>query len=160
MNQNDVHWLYGLGVAFAVGAIVPFFDFLVVIELFFLLIPIAIFYVGTIAYLVLSLLIRKLNTKKAFYLACIGPVFVASQLISTYTVDKIQRCRAEALIHELMSTMATTGKLPTCHDTPLGISFLKLDHENDFEVSYSRGFMVTEVYSSSTKTWKNYGWND
>jgi hypothetical protein len=71
----------------------------------------------------------------------------------------LQRYKAELLIKEIESVTAAGG-LPNNYDTSFGIEFQKLDNQDNFKISYSRGFMVREVYESSVKSWKSYDWND
>jgi hypothetical protein len=140
-------------VIFTFGTIVPFVDYLVVVETFYLLIPFAILFLGSLIYLIASLFIMTMNSKNAFYIACLVPVFVVSQFISTYIVDKIQRSKAELLIKEIEAAITTTRGLANSYDTSFGIGFQKLDDQNNFKISYSRGFMAIEVYYSSIKSW-------
>jgi hypothetical protein len=144
---------------FALGAIVPFIEYLVVIQTFYLLIPFTILFLGSLIYLVASLFSRTMRSKNALYIACLVHVFIVSQFISTYAVDKIQRYKAELLIKEIESVTAVGGP-PHNYDTSFGIEFQKLDNQGNFKISYSRGFMVREVYNSNVKSWKSYGWND
>lgn len=146
-------------VIFAFGTIVPFVDYLVVIETFYLLIPFAILFLGSSIYLITSLF-KTMHSKNALFTACLVTVFVVSQFISTYAVDKIQRFRAELLIKEMESAITTTGGLPNNYDTSFGIGFQKIDNQNNFKISYSKGFMVSQVYVSTIKSWRSYGWND
>ena len=88
---------------FALGTIVPFVDYLVVIETFYLLIPLGILFLGSLIYLIVSLFSRTMRSKNALYITCLVPVFIVSQFISTYAVDKIQRYKAELLIKEIES---------------------------------------------------------
>ncbi|MCH5719925.1 hypothetical protein [Niabella hibiscisoli] len=53
-----------------------------------------------------------------------------------------------------------TGKVPENLATSFGIKYTKLAHTQDFTVSYSRGFTVTEKYESHLQNWRSYGWND
>lgn len=148
-----------LVVVFVLGTIVPFVDYLVVIQAFYLLIPLNIFFIGSFVLLIASLFSRAMNSRLTLFITCIVPIFFGTQIISTYTVDKIRRHKAELLIEEIES-VATTDGLPTSYETSFGIEFQKLDGLGNYRIRYSRGFMVTEVYDSNLKSWKGYDWND
>jgi hypothetical protein len=158
MKNRNIRIGFAIAI-FAFGTIVPFVDYLVVIQTFYLLIPFAILLLGSLIYLIVSLFNRTMRAENSLYIACLVPAFIVSQFISTYAVDKIQRYKAELLIEEIES-VTTTGGLPTNYDTSFGIKFQKLDNHDNFKISYSRGFMVREVYDSNMKSWKSYGWND
>ena len=49
------------------GLILPFIDYLTIIEMFFLLIPFAIIVGASFIYWIVSLFNHKLNSKKSFY---------------------------------------------------------------------------------------------
>jgi hypothetical protein len=68
---------------FAFGTIVPFIDYLAVIQTFYLLIPFAILFLGSFIYLIVSSFSRAIRSKNALYIACLVPVFITSQFIST-----------------------------------------------------------------------------
>jgi hypothetical protein len=114
---------------------------------------------GSLIYLIVSLFNRTMRAENSLYVAWLVPAFIVSQFISTYAVEKFKRYNAELLIKEIES-VTTTGGLPTNYDTSFGIKFQKLDNHDNFKISYSRGFMVREVYDSNVKSWKSYGWND
>ena len=142
------------------GIIIPFIPYLTIIEMFFLLIPFAIFFAVTLIYLIISLLNKNLNTQKALFVFSILPIFVLSQLLSGFTVDKIQRIRSNRIISEIEKLKSETGNLPEKYDLIAGIEYIKINDEENFVIKYSRGFMVTEKYESKYNNWKSYGWND
>jgi hypothetical protein len=142
------------------GIIVPFIPSVTVIEVFFLLIPFAIIFVVTFIYLIVCLLNEKMNSSKAIYAFSILPIFIASQLISGFSVDKIQRLRSNQIIAELEQIKLRTGVLPEKHDLVAGIEYIRMKDNKHFVITYSRGFMVTEKYDSEIMTWESYGWND
>ena len=51
-------------------------------------------------------------------------------------------------------------KYPDSFNASFGIKYKKALNENNFELKYSRGFMVNDKYDSKIKMWKSYGWND
>lgn len=141
--------------SFILGTIVPFVDYLVIIETFYLLIPFAILFIVSIVFILVQLIFVKQKNKRVLLLAFVMPILVLSQLIAGFTVDKIQRVRAEQLIKKIESKGITAVE-----DLPLGLLVSKDQHNDFFRISYSRGFMVREVYDSGSKTWTSEGWND
>jgi hypothetical protein len=143
-----------------IGIIVPFVPSLTVIEMFFLLIPFIIIFVVTLTYLIMSLLNKKRNTGKALFIFLILPIFILSQIISGFTVDKIQRLRSNRVISELEKIKSKNEILPEKYELIAGIEYIKMKDNEHFTIKYSRGFMVTEKYDSKNKNWRSYGWND
>lgn len=146
-------------IAILLGMVIPFVDYLVIFEIFYLFIPLAILFLASIVYLIGWLFLRGRNSNGLF-LACIVPALCGSQLIATYAVDKIQRFRSERLIREMESTGETSAKTSADHGTLWGIEIVKVKKSDKFIISYSRGFMVREVYDSDANSWKSVGWND
>lgn len=142
------------------GIIVPFFPYLTIIQMFFLLVPFAILFVATLVYLIASLFSRDINSQRALFLFSILPIFILSQLLSSFTVDKIQRVRSNSIISDIYKIKSDTGSLPKEYNLVLGIEYIKIKGEESFVLEYSRGFMVTEKYQSKYNTWRSYGWND
>jgi hypothetical protein len=157
MNKNKK---IAILIVVLLGIIIPFFPYLTVIEMFFLIIPFAIFFAVTLIYLIISLLNKNLNTQKALFVFSILPIFVLSQLLSSFTVDKIQRIRSNRIITEIEKLKSETGNLPENYALNAGIEYIKINGEENFVIKYSRGFMVTEKYESKYKHWRSYGWND
>lgn len=157
MNRNNKISLF---IIILIGFIVPFIPALTVIEMFFLLIPFAVIFVLTAIFLIISLLNKKLNTQKALFLFSILPIFIISQLISCFSVDKIQRVRSNRIITEIEKLKSKTGILPEKYDLIAGIEYIKMQDNEHFIIKYSSGFMVTEKYYSDNKNWRSYGWND
>lgn len=157
VNLNKKIILIIIGV---IGLVVPFIHYLTIIEMFFLLIPFAIIFIATLIYLITSLLNKTQNRRKAIFIFSILPIFVFSQLLSSYTVDKIQRFRSEKLIEEVEEHTAKTVELPNNIKAPHGIEYEIMNDRKSFLITYSRGFMVIEKYQSKYKQWRSYGWND
>jgi len=128
--------------------------------MFFLLIPFSIIFVVTLIYLIVSLLNKKLNNRKEIFIFSILPIFIISQLISGFTVEKIQRLRSNHIISEIEKIKTETGIFPEKYDLVMGIEYIRMKNKDSFVIKYSRGFMVTEKYDSKNKNWKSYGWND
>ncbi len=137
------------------GAVIPFIDYLVVIELFFLLIPLVLSLFISLAYLFGGLIFKRQSDKKALFLSSLIPIFIASQVLSVYTVDIVQRSRSERIIKEIELNQS----LPSNRET-LGIVIMSTGQSNAFQITYSRGFMIREIYSSSSRSWESIGWND
>ena len=146
-------------VIFTIGAIVPFVDYLVFIGLFFLLIPLSLLFMGSVAYVIVSFLSTTMDRTKAIYFACLVPLYVGGQLVSTYAVNKIQRYRSEVFIREIEQRVAGGGYAYT-KDKPWGITLRIVDEQNNFTINYSRGFLVKEIYDSRTTSWESHGWHD
>ena len=83
------------------GLVVPFIHTIIIIEVFVLLIPFALIFAASLIYLVLSLFFKKMDTKLAIFAFSIIPIFILAQLLSSFSVDKIQRLRSENIIAEL-----------------------------------------------------------
>ncbi len=143
-----------------VGMVLPFIDYLVVIEVFYLLIPMTILFLASVAMLIYYLIRDKSRLKKSILYIISIPTFMTGQFISTWTVNKVQRHRSEYAIKEIQTFITQTGHLPDDYPTTFGIKFSKLDSIDEFKISYSRGFMVTENYYSKEKIWKSVGWRD
>jgi hypothetical protein len=142
------------------GMIFPFIDFLVVVEAFYLLIPLLFALVASVAMLIKYLIWDRVRSRESLLLILVVPVFVAGHFFSTWTVDNIQRFRSEGVIMEIENVISETGQIPNEHETTFGIKFSKLKNADEFEIRYCRGFMVTEIYSSKDKMWRSQGWND
>jgi predicted small secreted protein len=145
---------------FVLGLVFPFIDYLVVVETFFLLIPLAILLFASVALLIGYLVWDRTKLKRSIYFILAVPIFIAAQFISTRTVDKVQRRRSEFIIKEIESITAQIGQIPDRYPLTYGIKFSKLEDKSEFKLVYSRGFMITENYDSKDKTWRSQGWND
>ena len=80
------------------GLIVPFIPLLTFTEMFFLLFPFAIIIAVTLIYLIVTLLNKQMDSRKAVFAFSILPTFIFAQLLSGFSVDKIQRFRSEKII--------------------------------------------------------------
>lgn len=154
------NWKYIALAFFLFGLILPYIDYLTIIEMFFLLIPFAIITGASFIYWIVSLFNSKMNSRKSFYFFLMVPLFVLTQLFSVFTVDRIQLMRSEKVIKSVENKVKVEGVIPDTFDTRFGIEYKKSKRDNKYEIRYSRGFMVTERYDSDTKKWKSYGWND
>ena len=157
MNRNKKIFLISV---LLFGLIVPFIPSLAVIEMFFLLIPFAIVFAGTLTYLLVSVLKKQMDSRKALFTFSILPTFILAQLFSGFSIDKIQRFRSKQIIAELEQIKNDTGFLPEQFELIAGIRYTRLNDDEHFLIEYSRGFMVTEKYYSENGYWKSYGWND
>lgn len=142
------------------GVILPFIPSLVVIEFFYLLIPLIIALVASVLFLLLCVFIKTIQTKKSIFIFSIIPLFIISQFVSVLMVDKIQRLRSDHVIKKIEQVRKDSGEFPDQDVIGPGIKYKKLDNGKRFRISYSRGFMVTEIYYSDIYIWKSYGWND
>ena len=157
MNKNKKIILL---VLIAIGIIVPFVPTLMAIEMFFLLIPFAIIFGMSLIWLIVSFLNKNLNSQKALFIFSILPIFLFSQILSGFTVDKIQKFRSIRIISEIERLKFENGILPNKFELIAGIHYTKTKNKEHFRIEYSRGFMITKKYDSENKNWKSYGWND
>ena len=141
------------------GIIIPFIDYAVVVEMFFLLLPFGIILFLSIIILIINLIKykEKILKQTSTKIILIIPLLLFTQVITGFVVDKIQNCRSERIINLLEKN---NENYPDSFNTSLGIEYKKAINENQFELKYSRGFMVDEKYNSKNKMWKSYGWND
>ena len=153
-------WMISYVIVIILGFIFPFVDYLAIIEMFYLLIPFGIIVIVSIAIWIFSLFFKHMNSKISFLFFLIIPVFIGIQFLSCFIVYKVQRFRSDRLIIIIDEKIKDTGNIPEYFDTNLGIKYRKSSRDNNYILSYSRGFMVTEKYDSSLKVWKSYGWND
>lgn len=142
------------------GLVFPFIDYLVIVEAFFLLIPLALLLFGSVALFIGYLIWDRNKLKKSLLFVLAVPIFVVAQFMSTWTVDNIQRLRSESIIKEIDNIRSQTGQVPDHYQVAFGITFSRLRDKDEFRISYSRGFMVTENYYSEDKTWESLKWND
>ena len=128
--------------------------------MFFLLVPFGLILIGTLIYLIVSLFNKNINKRKAIFVFSILPVFILSQYLSGITVDKIQKYRSIQLIEELNIYKNKNGNLPQHIYIPIGIEYLKMKDQRNFEITYTKGFMATEKYNSQNNIWKSIGFRD
>ncbi|WP_073153730.1 hypothetical protein [Mesonia phycicola] len=157
MNQNKKIALF---IIILIGFIVPFIPALTIIEMFYLLIPFGIVFITTLIYLIVSLLNKNMDSRKALFVFSLLPIFILAQILSGFTVDKVQRFRSENIISEVENLKTETGVYPEKINAPLGIEYIRMRDKKSYVVFYSRGFMVKEKYQSEYNHWKSYGWND
>jgi len=154
-NRKKVFRVATIGICIACGIVIPFVDYLVIVEVFYLSIPLALSLFASLAYLFGRLIFKRQNDGNALFLAILIPTFCGCQILAAFTVDKFQRFRSERIIKEI----EMTPSLPLNRETG-GIKIVTEGRSNTFQISYSRGFMTRKVYSSSSKSWKSLGWND
>ncbi|MEO9076144.1 MAG: hypothetical protein ABI263_02500, partial [Gelidibacter sp.] len=63
-------------VTILIGIVVPFIPSIVVIEMFFLLVPFVVFGIATLIYLLVSFANKKMNSQKALFVFSILPIFI------------------------------------------------------------------------------------
>lgn len=145
---------------FIIGSITPFVEVFAIIEAFFLIIPFAILIFISFLYLLMSFFTKEVSIKTALYFFCLIPLFISSQIGSTFIVDKVQRVRSESLLTEIENIRNKTGIFPDHYPTYVGITYIKEKDQYNYRIEYSRGFLVREVYEHDDKTWISYGWRD
>ncbi|MCT4589994.1 MAG: hypothetical protein N4A71_19370 [Carboxylicivirga sp.] len=149
-----------ISIILLIGIFVPFVTYLHVVQMFYLLIPYAVIILVSIIYLIISFFNKEKNSWEIAFKTSLLPIFIVSQLLSVITVDRIQLIRSKKVIKFVEKKIKADGVTPEIIDIGLGIEYKKSERGNDFEIRYSRGFLVTERYDSNTKKWKSYGWND
>lgn len=147
-------------VTILIGIFIPFIPYLVVIEMFFLLVPFAVIGIVSLIYLVISFVKEKMNSRKALFRFSILPIFIISQLVSGFIVDKIQRFRSNKVIAEIEQLKSENGIVPDEYELIAGLEYSKMKDDENYVIEYSRGFMVTEKYNSESGKWNSFGWND
>lgn len=140
------------------GIITPFIGYAVVIEIFFLLIPFGIILMVSLLIFIFNILKYKNNIlkQKSTLVLFLLPIFLISQVVSTFAVDKIQRFRGNQIIKKIQEKEITINSSPIKN---FGIEYYKLK-DTDFVIQYDRGFLVTQKYYNKEKKWKSYGWNE
>jgi hypothetical protein len=108
---------------FLIGSVFPFSVDLVVIEMFYLLLPLIIIFLASLIYLIISIFNKFVSVRTAFYIFLLVPTFFISQLISRFSVDRIQRFRSEILITDIENFKKNNGVFPDNYETPMGIYF-------------------------------------
>lgn len=101
MKKNIFKYIFVILII--LGIITPYIDYFVVIQIFFLLIPFA----GILLYSVVLFTFNFIKCKQAVFkltttkIITLLPLFLLMQMISAFTVDKIQRLRSEQIISSL-----------------------------------------------------------
>ncbi|MCD1118956.1 hypothetical protein [Chryseobacterium turcicum] len=157
MKKNIFKYIFI--VVLILGIITPYIDYFVVVQMFFLLIP----FIGILAYSLILFIFNSIKYKKRVFkltstkIIILLPLFLFTQIISMFIVDKVQRFRSEQIIFTLKNNSKIHPKeMPTTY----GIKYNKFTYSNNFNIEYKRGFFVREIYNSESKTWKSYGWRD
>ncbi len=143
-----------------IGLVTPFIDSLVIIELYFLILPMVIIFVISLILLIIFIFTSYRNLKLPLYSCLVILTFILAQLASVFMVHKVQRFRSQRLIEDIEAVIHIKGKIPDSYGVNWGIEYKKIDSQKKFTIRYSRGFMVVEVYSSDSKTWQSQGWMD
>lgn len=141
------------------GSTSPFWDSFVVIEAFFGVIPLLLLLLISFVLIIINSISKNKKISDSI-ISLLIPFFIATQITSTFLVDKLQKFRSESLIEELHLIQKQKKKLPENIETPTGIKYHKIKGEETFVISFSRGFLITEKYYSDEDKWRSYGWND
>jgi hypothetical protein len=149
-----------LAIVLVLGMVFPFVPFLVMIELFVLLIPMVMAFVLITLFLLGSYWQKESKPKGLWFAFAVIPVFILTQLVTVVIVNQVQRFRSESLITQIEHIEKQTGEFPAHYSTILGIQYVKMENQNNFSIEYERGFMVREAYYHDNKTWTSKGWND
>ena len=141
------------------GSTTPFWDSFAVIEVFFWVIPLLLLLLISFVLIIINFISKNKKISDSI-ISLLIPFFIATQITSTFLVDKLQKFRSESLIEELHLIQKQKKKLPENIETPTGIKYHKIKGEETFVISFSRGFLITEKYYSDEDKWRSYGWND
>ena len=141
------------------GFISPFWDKFVVIQAFYGAIPLALMFLASLILVTINSFSKNKKLCDSL-ISLIIPIFILSQIASTFLVNKIQKFRSEKLIKELYLIQKQKKEFPENVATSLGIEYRKMKGENDFVLSFSRGFLIKEKYYSNERKWRSFGWND
>lgn len=140
------------------GVVTPFVPAIHTVIAFYLLFPLLIGFLLSLLGLSVYLFMHGRNFFNAntFSMPLIIPVFVICAIVSGPLVGKVQRYRCERIIENIDSA---NGMIPDSLDVKYGVKYIKgLDEE--YQLEYSVGFFVREVYSSTDSTWERHGWRD
>ncbi|MBW8521790.1 hypothetical protein K0U91_04835 [Chryseobacterium chendengshani] len=106
------------------GTIAPFISYFIVVQMFFLLIPFGVILLISLLLFIINFI--KYNIKvfklRSTKIIIILPVFLFIQMLSTYSVDKIQKLRSEQIITKLENSK---NIYPNSLDTTFGIKYNK-----------------------------------
>jgi len=86
-------------------------------------------------------------------------VFIGAQIFSVTVASNYFRAKSNLEIIKIENHFNRFGNYPAAISEPLGIHYFS-DGKSEFEIEYSRGFLVREIYTSSEKKWESFGWND
>ncbi len=87
-----------------------------------------------------------------------------AQFLSVLIVDTVLNYKAEKLIRKNEDFKMDHRRYPKnlseiSNSYNFGIEYT-LYRNTEYELEYSRGFLVREIYSSTSKDWESFGWND
>ena len=145
-----------LFITILIGFVFPFVNTLVIFEMFILLIPFALVFLASLIFLIISLLNKKYKTQNKLFVFSIFPIFIIAQIVSSVTVNKIQRFRSNLIITEIEKIKSETGNLPEKKEIIGGIDYIKIKESENYVIKYSRGFAVDEKYYSENNKWISY----
>jgi hypothetical protein len=143
-----------------VGFIFPFIPTLVMIELFLLVIPIALGLCGALFFLLICAIKKSQRIRTALFAFLVISTFITSQLVYVAIVEKLQHFRGQSIILAMDEVKKQTGRYPLTYSTTWGLTYTPLEDGEEFCLSFSRGFPTTEVFDSRKGNWESFGWND
>ena len=82
------------------GSTSPFWDSFVVIEVFFGVIPLLLLLLISSVLIIINSISKNKKISDSI-ISFLIPIFIATQITSTFLVDKLQKFRSESLIEEL-----------------------------------------------------------
>jgi len=158
MSKNKKRYLVLILSVFLIGIIVPFVPALHMVEIFILSIPILICLSMCLLLLPVALISKNKKGIKILGLSTsLIILFISSQLLSSYTVEKYQKYRCNKLINELETFKNTNNYYSENLRKPIkGVKYSLLK-KNEYELSFECGFFVTEIFYSKQGKWERHG---
>jgi len=158
MSKSKIRYLVLILSVFLMGIIVPFVPALHMVEIFILSIPILICLSMCLLLLPVALISKNKKGIKILGLSTsLIILFISSQLLSSYTVEKYQKYRCNKLINELETFKNTNNYYPEHLRKPIkGVKYSLLEKDG-YELSFECGFFVTEIFYSKQGKWERHG---
>jgi ABC-type multidrug transport system permease subunit len=161
MSKNKIRYLVLTLSIFLIGIVIPFIPALHMFEIFILSMPILICF--SMCLLLLPVALISKNKKGIKFLSLFLSLillFISSQLLSGYTVEKYQKYRCNKLIKELDTFKNTNDYYPeNLKKSIIGIEYSLLE-KDEYELAFECGFFVTEKFNSKQDKWERRGFND
>lgn len=151
---------------FGFGSIIPFIPIFSMFLLFFLFYPLLVVLAVSIVLAIFSIPAKKWRLRNSCLNVIISIlVFFLAQPLSVFLIDTCQKTLSQSLIGKIENYQLNRGNYPMSKDSItafypyFGIEYQFISN-NDYKISYWRGFMVNETFIKSEGQWKSIGWND
>jgi len=163
MSKNKIFYILLIGGVIFLGIITPFVPVIHIFEMFFLLVPLFLCFAVCLFVLFFGLISKNRKQKKySLLILNVIILFISTQLLSAYSVNKFQKHRCKKLISNLEIYKIEHKCYPESLSNELnikGIEYTLLTCE-EYKLEFERGFLVREVFTNKNKIWNSYGWND